>query len=356
MRMGRHVNDLETPAVLIDLDRVNRNIGRFQGYCAEHGLQARPHIKTHKLPWLAHEQVRHGAVGITCQKLGEAEVMAAAGLIDIFLPYNLIGREKVARAVALARRVRLSLTTDDAIVADDLSAAFDADGQLIDLLVECDTGMGRCGVQTPDEALSLARHIAGLPALRFAGLMTYPAPGTSTDAAAWLAEAKSLIEEDGLPCSRISSGGSPDMWHLHEGGVATEHRAGTYVYNDRSLVAYGTCDEDDCALTVLTTVVSTPRWDRIVVDAGSKTLTSDTLGLDGHGTVVGYPNLRIGPLSEEHGVIHARGDKPVPRLAERLSIIPNHACVVSNLFDVVHMVRNERVEMTLPVSARGRVT
>jgi D-serine deaminase-like pyridoxal phosphate-dependent protein len=146
------------------------------------------------------------------------------------------------------------------------------------------------------------------------------------------------------------------MWHLHEGGVATEHRAGTYVYNDRSLVAYGTCDEDDCALTVLTTVISTPRRDRIVVDAGSKSLTSDTLGLDGHGTVARYPGLRIGPLSEEHGVIHAQGADPVPRLAERLRIIPNHACVVSNLFDAVHMVRGERVEMTLPVAARGRVT
>lgn len=353
--MGLHIDELETPTVLIDIDRVGANLDRFQAFCDTHRLAARPHIKTHKLPLLAQQQVARGAVGITCQKLGEAEVMAAAGLTDIFLPYNLIGSVKLQRAVALAKQITLSLTVDDLRVAAPLSAAFAAAGLKVEVLVECDTGMHRCGVTDPAAAAELARAISALPGIDFGGLMTFPAPGTGAAAAAWLDETKRLLARDGLDCRRISSGGSPDMWHAHEGGVATEHRAGTYVYYDRSLVEYGTCTPDDCALTVLTTVVSTPAPDRIVVDAGSKTLTSDTLGLDGHGLVVDYPDLRVGPLSEEHGVIAAGVSDEMPALTERLRIVPNHACVVSNMVDRVHLIRGDRVEQTVPVAARGRI-
>lgn len=347
--------DLDTPCVLIDLDRVEANVARFQRHCADRNLAVRPHIKTHKLPEFARLQVGAGAVGITCQKIGEAEVMADGGIADIFLPYNIVGAAKLARAVALAARTRLSLSCDDARVAQGLSDAFAASGRVVEVLVECETGLARCGVQTPADAVTLARLIDALPGLAFGGLMTYPPPGGAELADRWLGDAAAGLAAAGLPCPRISTGGSPDMWAAGSHAHATEYRPGTYIYNDRSLVEYGTCDVDDCALTVLTTVVSTPTATRCVVDAGSKSLSSDLMGLSGHGLVIGHPRLSIRTLSEEHGAIVAEPDAVRPQLGERLRIVPNHACVVSNLFDHVHLVRGEHLDRTVAVAARGRL-
>jgi D-serine deaminase-like pyridoxal phosphate-dependent protein len=346
------IADLETPCVVIDLARVEANLARAQAHALANGHVLRPHIKTHKLPRFAQRQVELGAVGITAQKLGEAEVMADAGLRDIFVPYNIVGAQKLARLKALNDRVTLSVTADSPGTVAGYAATF-RDKPLI-VLIECDTGGARCGVQSPAQALALARQIVMAPGLRFGGLMTYPARGKMVEADRWLADAKAVLEEAGIAVPRITAGNSPDMWHTGD-TVVTERRPGTYIYFDRSQVAMGAASFADCALTVLTTVVSRPTATRVVLDAGSKSLSSDLFGLTGHGVVMGHEDVVIGALSEEHGVIELESPSDWPRIGERLRIIPNHACVVSNLFDAVHLVAADGSIETVPVAARGRV-
>jgi len=346
---------IDTPAVLVDLNIAEANVRAFQDYCDTHGLQLRPHIKTHKLPRLAEYQIEQGAIGITCQKITEAEAMIAGGdMRDILITYNILGQDKVARLRAVSERVRLSVVADNTAVVEGLSAGFADAKTPLAVLVECNTGADRCGVETPAEALELALAINAAPGLRFAGLMTYPPTGGATQVTTWLAEAKDLIEATELTVEVISSGGSPDMWRAHQMPLATEYRIGTYIYNDRSLVTRGTCDWDDCALTVLATVVSTPSKTRAIIDAGSKALTSDLLGLDGFGHVLGHPDLKIDQLSEEHGRITS--DQPTGlRVGDQLRIVPNHACVVSNMLDQVTLMRGDEIIGTEPVAARGQV-
>lgn len=344
--------DVDTPAVLIDLDIVERNIARFQAYCDEHGIEARPHIKTHKLPRFARAQVAAGAVGITCQKIGEAEVMVDAGLEDILITYNIIGAAKLDRLAALARRCRLTVVADNPYVVDGLGHRFASEPEPLAVMVECDTGAGRCGVQHAAEVVDLARRISNTRGLHFAGLMTYPPMGRQAHVEARLAELRAALHSSGLECPRISSGGTPNMWQAHETPSAQEHRAGTYIYNDRSLIAAGVCGEADCALTVLTSVVSRPTAERAIIDAGSKSLTSDLLGLTGYGLVWGHPRIAVHGLSEEHGTLSLGGDDI--DIGARLRVVPNHACVVSNLVDSVLLHRNGRVESEENVAARGR--
>jgi D-serine deaminase-like pyridoxal phosphate-dependent protein len=344
-----------TPCAVIDMDRVERNIARVQVACDKAGVANRPHIKTHKSPMLAQMQVAAGARGITCQKIGEAEVMADAGLTDIILPYNIIGRDKLARLRALADRVTLAVTADSEAVVAGLSDTFAGRDWPLPVLVECDTGMGRCGVQEPRATTALARRISLAPGLTFGGLMTYPAAGRSVEANAWLAEAVAELARAGLPATSVTTGGTPDLWRAHENSAATEYRPGTYIYLDRYQVAKGVGTEDDCALTVLTTVVSRPTPGRAIVDAGSKSLTSDLLGMTGHGVVVEAPLVFVAALSEEHGHLDCSADPGALTFGDRIRILPNHACVVSNLFDVVHLVSGDRVVDVLPVAARGRV-
>ena len=295
-----------------------------------------------------------GAVGITCQKLGEAEVMADAGIDDILLTFNLLGRAKLQRLVALARRVRLSVTLDNAVVAGEIDAAMREAGLVLPVLIECDTGGERCGVQTPDEAVELARLLAGLPGLQFEGLMTYPARGQTPVTAAWLAEAVA-----GLGRRRARARGGEHRRHARpvpgpRGGSATEHRPGTYIYLDRDQARErGTLD--DCAMRILATVVSRPTDGRAILDTGSKTFSSDTLGLEGYGLILEYPQLVLAKFSEEHGHVDCSASNARPRIGERVSIIPNHACAVTNLHDVVYGVRGDRVERVFEVAARGKV-
>lgn len=349
------IKDVDTPAVLIDLRKVEANLRRTQDYADRHGVKLRPHIKTHKLPRFARRQIELGAIGITVQKLGEAEVMADAGIDDIFLPYNILGEAKLARLRALAERVTIRVTADNGDTVAGLSRTFADVPRPLDVLVECDTGMGRCGVQSPQEALALARKIDAAPGLAFAGLMTYPAAGGYAKAAAWLREARDLLTQAGLPPRIISNGGTPDLWHAHEAEAATEHRPGTYIYMDRFQVEKGVATLEDCALTVIATVVSRPTADRAIIDAGSKALTSDTLGLTGFGHVVEFPQAMVTGLSEEHGTLDVSGCAVKPEIGEKIRIIPNHCCVVSNLFDRVTLVEGDEVIETVPVAARGRV-
>jgi D-serine deaminase-like pyridoxal phosphate-dependent protein len=348
-------SDIDTPAVLIDVEKVEANLRRAQDYADRHGLKLRPHIKTHKLPRFARQAIELGAVGITVQKLGEAEVFADAGVTNIFLPYNIIGPAKLARLRALHARVTISVTADSAETVEGLSRSFADNPTPLTVLVECDTGMGRCGVQSPEAAVALAEKIAYSPGLRFGGLMTYPAAGQVDSNAAFLAAAKAALAAHGLPAAVVSNGGTPDLWRAHEVTAATEHRPGTYIYMDRFQVGKGVGTWDDCALTVLATVVSRPTDNRAIIDAGSKSLSSDTLGLAGFGRIEQYPDAVITGLSEEHGTIDLSASAAKPQIGDTLRIIPNHACVVSNLFDRVHLVSAGRLLETVTVDARGRV-
>jgi D-serine deaminase-like pyridoxal phosphate-dependent protein len=343
---------LETPVAVVDLDKAAANIARLQKYLSQHGLANRPHIKTHKIPALAHMQMQAGAVGITCQKLGEAEVMAQAGLRDILLTYNVIGEAKLERLMALARTITLSVTADSEYTVRGLSQAARHAGVELPVLIEFDSGGQRCGVQSPTQAADLARSIANTSGLRFGGLMTYP---TSDRADAFVSETKALLKTAGLTVERVSGGGSRCMWQAHTHPEVNEHRAGMYVYGDRSLLTAEVMTVDECALTVITTVVSRPTAERGILDGGSKTFSTDLLGLDGHGLILEYPEARFYALSEEHGHVDFSASARKPEIGERVTVIPNHCCVVSNLFNQIVAVRGGMVEAIWPVAARGKV-
>ena len=344
-----------TPAVVVDTEKVKVNIARFQAFADSHGLAVRPHIKTHKLGKLAGWQLAAGAVGITCQKVSEAEALVAASsaVQDVFLTYNVLGDERVARLRRLAERITVSTVADSEAVVEGLAKGFADATTPVSVLVECDTGAHRCGVPDPASACRLALVIARSRGLRFGGLMTYPPVGGEAAVQAFMSEAKALIEAEGLVCERISSGGTPGMWRAHEAPVVSEYRPGTYIYNDRSLIARGIAALDDCALTVEATVVSKHEG-RAMIDAGSKVLTSDLLGLEGHGLIVGHEDVAIHSLSEEHGHLSGPGLSGL-KVGDRLSIVPNHACVVSNMLDAVYLsLPDGRLERTT-VDARGMV-
>jgi D-serine deaminase-like pyridoxal phosphate-dependent protein len=348
------VDGLETPVAVVDIDRVRRNIDSMQAYCDEHGFAFRPHIKTHKIPAIAHMQVDAGAKGIACQKLGEAEVMADAGLDDILITYPLVGRPKAERLAALARRGKLGVVGDSAEVAQGLSTVLAEDGVEVDFLVECDTGFARTGVQSPRAAAELAALVDRLPGLRFAGLMTYP---TLPESGRWLAAAREQIEGVGLSVERISGGGTPTAKRTHEIGEVTEIRAGTYVYGDRACIANGSAELDDCALHVLVTVVSRPTEERAIIDAGSKTLTQDPAeGVTGFGLLVKHPDAVIYKLNEEHGFVDVSRCDPRPEVGDLLTVVPNHACGTVNMHDemVLHRDGGEVVD-TWQVAARGKI-
>ena len=349
------IAEIDTPAVLIDLDRAERNIANAQKAADAAGVKLRPHIKTHKLPFFAKKQIEAGAAGITCQKIGEAEVMADAGLTDIFLPYNIIGKAKLERLLELHKRVTLSVTADSATTIAGLAEVFTDPTRPLKVLVECDTGAARCGVQTPQEVLTLARQIDAAPGLAFGGLMTYPAAGAPEAAEAWLAAARDLLKQKGLACETVTSGGTPDMWRKPDAAIVTEYRPGTYIYMDRYQVEKGAATADDCALTVLATVVSVPTPTRAILDSGSKALSSDLLGLADHGELVGIPGARVTALSEEHGKVELTGGATLG-VGDRVRVLPDHACVVTNLFDEVYLVSGDRVVEVLPVAARGKLS
>lgn len=349
------IEDLDTPVLIVDLDVVERNAVRMQARCDELGIALRPHIKTHKLPALAHLQVRTGAVGIACQKLGEAEVMAAAGLRDILITYPLVGERKARRFAALAREITMAAVGDSEAVARNLSAALAEDGAQAAFLVECDTGYGRTGVQTPDAAVELGALAHSLPGLRFAGFMTYPTlPATGE----WLATAVEAAGARGLDPSWVSGGGTPaERWEATaQAPVLTEVRVGTYLYADRMCLADGSAVLADCALHVRATVVSRPTGDRAILDTGSKALTSDTApGLDGFGQLLEYPDARVPQLNEEHGFVDLSSCERRPEVGEVVTVVPNHACGTTNMHDEVVAHRGGEVVATWPLAARGKL-
>jgi D-serine deaminase-like pyridoxal phosphate-dependent protein len=344
-----------TPCAVIDMDRVERNIARVQATCDAAGVANRPHIKTHKSPVLAQLQVKAGAQGITCQKIGEAEVMAKAGIDNILISYNLIGEEKMARLGALQGKAEMTVAADNATVIEGLPQAAAMSGRPLSVVVECDTGRKRAGVETPAEAIALARQIAASSGLRFGGFMLYPTETGWAEAQKFYDEALAGVRAHGLDAKMVSTGGSPNLVNLGKLKGATEHRPGTYIYNDRMQLAAGVATLDDCALTIYSTVVSRAAPERGILDAGSKTLTSDTGGLDGHGLILEHPEAKIARFAEEHGFLDLTRSNTRPKVGDVVRIVPNHVCVVVNMMDEVVMVRGEEIIGVLPVAARGKL-
>jgi D-serine deaminase-like pyridoxal phosphate-dependent protein len=374
------LSSLRTPCVLVDLDRVDRNIDRMQAAATARGLRLRPHAKTHKSIDLARQQVARGAVGICCAKLGEAEVFAAAGIADIRLPYPL-NPVNADRVIALAHQTRLSFIADDLEVARAWShalAPLGADAG-VDLLVKVDVGFHRCGID-PDrpDAADLIARIAELPHLRFRGLLShaghaYGAASDSEIAAIAAAEARLLLDLAartrtlGVVVDEISVGATPSArFSLQQEGI-TEIRPGNYIYYDRTQVGLGAANWNDCALTVLARVVSTPPDDRVILDSGSKTLTNDLArgfgGVPGYGAVLDDlhatapdTSLVVERLSEEHAnvrVVDGTGRRL--RTGDLVRVVPNHSCVVSNLVGKAWAVRGQEVVGEITIDARGRI-
>lgn len=344
-----------TPAVVIDLDVVEANIARVQALCDAAGVANRPHVKTHKSPELAKLQIAAGAKGITCQKLGEAEVMADGGLDDILISYNILGEQKLGRLGALMRRTHMTVAADNPVTIAGLPAAAQIADRPLDVVVECDTGLKRAGVETPAEAVALAKLIAESPGLRFAGLLLYPPVGRWRETQGFFDAARAGLLDAGLEAGIVSTGGSPNLLHVGELTGATEHRPGTYIFNDRMQMAAGVATLQDCALSVYATVVSRAEPERGIVDAGSKTLTSDPGGLDGHGLILEHPDARIGALAEEHGFLDLSRCEQRPNVGDVVRIVPNHVCVVVNMVDRLVAVRGNAIVGEIPVAARGRI-
>jgi len=353
---ARVAREYGSPSVMIDLDVVARNVRRLQDACAEAGVANRPHVKTHKSPVIASIQRAAGAQGITCQKLGEAEVFAQAGFDDILISYNILGPDKIGRLGALLGTTQMIVAADNPTVVAGLPEAGAIAGRPLGVVVECDTGRGRAGVETPAEAVALARDIASRPDLRFEGLLLYAPEDRLAQTQAFLDTVRAGLVDHGLSARIVSTGGTPNLKTLGAIRGATEHRAGTVVFNDRMMMACGVATLEDCALHVVATVVSRAGEARGIVDSGSKTLTSDTGGgLGGFGLIREYPQARIAKFAEEHGFLDLSACAARPVVGEVVRIVPNHVCVVVNMVDRLVAVRNDEIVGEIPVAARGKL-
>jgi D-serine deaminase-like pyridoxal phosphate-dependent protein len=362
--VGMFLEQLETPVPVVDLDRLAQNLDRMAAYATLHGLSLRPHVKTHKSPRIAAEQLRLGASGLTCATLREAEVMAEV-CDDLLVAYPPVGAARLERLARLPQEVRVSVAADDPAALEALALAARIGQRPIGVRIEADLGMHRVGVATPEKAVSMARQIARFPMLRFDGLMFYPGHiRESVDAqdsalSALRRDLSAYVEaltDAGFPPAVVSGGSTPAAWRMHEVTGVTEVRPGTYVYNDRTTAMMGACDWDDCALTVVATVVSVAVKGQAVVDAGTKALGREPLRAagDGFGALLDHPEVVVSRMSEEHGILDLSNTAWRPRLGDQVRIVPNHVCIVVHLFDELFGVRGHAVETRWPVAARGR--
>lgn len=363
-REDRTLDELMTPAAVVDLDRMEANLDRLAAYAADHGLSLRPHVKTHKAPWIAAEQRRRGAVGVTVATPREAHLMAQV-VDDILVAYPTVNPARTRALLTLPEHVRLSVALDSMEALQQLSEMADAARRSVGVLVEVDLGMHRCGVATPDDAVQLARTATGLPGVEYRGLMFYPGhirmrvDGQTAqrdvlggDLAAHL----HALADAGLAPTVVSGGSTPTWASTHLMPGVTEFRPGTYVFNDRITAEMGACDWDHCAYTILATVISTAVPGQAVVDAGTKTLSGDQIaapGKDGYGVVLDHPDVVVARRSEEHGILDLSATDWRPRVGERVRIIPNHVCVSMNLQPKVWGLRGGRVVSSWPNQARG---
>lgn len=344
------IEDLETPSVLIDLDRMKHNIVRMQALCDDLGLAFRPHVKTHKIPEIARMQIEAGAVGIACQKLTEADVFIQANLDDILIPYNVVGAQKARRLADMALFNRIAVSADSVPVIEGLSEAAKANEIAVRVLVELLTDQNRAGT-TVEGAVELAKRIDANENLHFAGLLVYPSNASVRPA---LQEVLLQLDEAGIGVDMVSGGGTGAAFQAHEIPELTEIRVGTYVFNDWTTVLNGVATLEDCAMTVRATVVSRPTEERALLDCGSKTLSSDIID-DGYGFILEYPEAKMYRLNEEHAYVDVSSCDPRPKVGEIVHVVPVHTCVVTNLHNTIYGVRGEQVEVAWNVAARGRV-
>ncbi len=359
---------LDTPCLVIDIDILVQNIKRMGDYCKNVNINLRPHIKTHKIPEIAKMQIESGAVGITSAKVSEAEVMSDAGIKDILIAYPVFGEQKLKKLMNLTEKAKVTVAVDSVVVAEEISKIAAA-GDTIGILVEANVGMNRCGWEIGEDLLNAAKRIKDMPGLELRGVMIYPgqiSKGLSNNS---VDEEIEKLQEDldrlydlfnsaNIVIEVLSGGSTPSAFISHRIKGLTEIRPGTYVYNDMNVVRFGSIKEEDCALKVLTTVVSTTVKNQIIVDAGSKTMSSDAAqpqGSTGFGKVFGYDNLLINKMSEEHGFIDISESENKFKVGDKLLIIPNHACTTNNMHDEAFGVRNGTVELTWQISARGKV-
>jgi D-serine deaminase-like pyridoxal phosphate-dependent protein len=362
-----HISELETPAVIVDLDVMERNLSRVADYCRTHKLFLRPHTKTHKIPELAKRQIASGATGITVAKLGEAEVMLDAGIDDILIAYPIVGADKTARLARIAERAKIRVSLDSEEAAREISAAAKRQGATIGILIEMDVGFERCGLSNENDLVTLAQKITELPGLEFKGLMFFPGHfsvepeervALRTQVNDFLQRTLAAFERAGVRVAVVSGGSTPTAY---EGGSfygVNEVRPGTYIFNDRNTVAVSAASLSDCALSVLVTVVSTAVPGHAVVDGGSKTFSYDRFqGGDGKGfgIVKEDPAAEVERFSEEHGHLNIARSERNYRVGDRISIIPNHVCTTVNMHDEIYGVRGEQVEEVWRVAARGKV-
>lgn len=362
-----HISELETPAVVVDLDVMDQNLSRMADYCRRHQLLLRPHTKTHKIPELAKRQIASGATGITVAKIGEAEVMLDAGITDILIAYPIVGTEKAKRLAKIAERasVRVSLDSEEAATA--ISEAAARQGATVGILIELNVGFDRCGLSNEVEVVRLAKKITSLPGLEFKGLMFFPGHfGVLPEERSVLrTKVNELLDRVFEACAReqlqlsvVSGGSTPAAYESDFFHGVNEVRPGTYIFNDRNTVGVSAASLNDCALSVLVTVVSTGVPGHAVIDGGSKTFSSDRYQAEdgnGFGLVKEDHAAQIERLSEEHGHVNITRSERHYKVGDRLSVIPNHVCTTVNMHDEIYGIRGEQVEVVWRVEGRGKV-
>jgi D-serine deaminase-like pyridoxal phosphate-dependent protein len=343
-----HISELDTPALLIDLDVMERNLLRMSEYAAQHGLRLRPHTKTHKIPELGRRQLALGAAGLTVAKVSEAEVMLDSGVQDLLIAYPLFGAKKWPRVAEVAKKTRLTVSVDSYEVAEPLISTG------VEFLIEMDAGLGRVGVR-PEEVIPLAKRLGD----QVRGLAFYPGHIKAQDEEKLLSLSKLIghVTRDaaaaGLQFELVSGGSTPTMWHSHEIEGMNEMRPGTYIFNDRNTIAGGACGFEDCAATILCTVVSTSVADQMIIDGGSKTFTSDQTAAGGYGEILGAPQAAFVKMNEEHGYVKRNGAEF--RVGEKVRVLMNHVCVTVNMQERIYGVRGEKVEECWEVAGRGKL-
>jgi D-serine deaminase-like pyridoxal phosphate-dependent protein len=355
----------ETPAVVIDSARMDANIARMAAVARNAGVNLRPHAKSHKIPAVARRQLEAGAVGLTVAKVGEAEVFVDAGIDDILIAYPVWGDSKWTRVCDLAAVARIAVTVDSVEAIDGLAAVADARGLTIPVRIELDTGFQRCGVPDIAAAIDLARVIEESAGVRLEGVMSFAGHSYGAGSARveeigradaeLLAEAARALIVSGFGVDVVSVGGTPTAESAGSTPGVTEIRPGTYVFSDRDQVALGWGTLDDCALTVITTVVSRPAPDRAIIDAGTKAFSSDLASqAEGWGVVLDHPEARITGLTEEHGIVEVPVGSSI-RIGSVLRVIPNHACGTLNMHDTVLVSEGGNIVDQWEVAARAKL-
>lgn len=360
------IHDLDTPAILIDVDVMEKNLQRVASYAAEHKLRLRPHTKTHKIPELGRRQVQSGAAGLTVAKVSEAEVMLKADPPDLLIAYPLVGKAKLQRLMQLPP-ASITIAIDNVQSVRQLSEAASAAGRTFGVLAEVDVGLRRVGVQPGPELLELVRTIDTLPGLEFRGIAFYPGHVKSVDEAGMQAlrqvdeavkAAVAEVEAAGFPVAIVSGGSTPALFESHVVTRMNEIRPGTYIFNDRNTWKCGACSLDECAASILTTVVSTAVDGQMIIDGGSKTFSSDRCVMPdepGFGYFPEEPGAVLEKMNEEHGFVSLAQVRGSWRVGDRIRVVPNHICVAMNLHETVYGVRGEEVVASWKVEGRGKL-